>query len=156
MKVINLKRFRLEEIDITKQEHLDMIKEFDNDPLVKQYLYPYKNSFYDLVCDAIKTDDIFRTFYVIYFSNKAIGYIEIESPNKTFLNLALIKSERRKGYSKLLLQELSDCLLENYSNVNSVNAIIRKDNRNSISAVESAGLIKTEEDSKFVTYSRLR
>ena len=156
MKVINLKSFRLEEIDITKQEHLDMIKEFDNDSSVKQYLYPYKDSFYDLVCDAIKTDDIFRTFYAIYTENRIIGYMEIGNSKSTNLNSALIKSERNKGYSKLLLKELSNYLLENYSSVNSVNTIIRKDNKNSISTVESAGLVKTEEDSKFVTYSSLR
>lgn len=155
-KIINLENFRLEEISITKQEHLDMIKEFDRDPLAKQYLFPYKESFYDLVSDAYKTDDIFDTFYAIYTLDKLIGYIEIGRSNKTLLNSAILKSERNKGYSKQLLKELCDYLLTNYSSVQSVDTIIRKDNVNSINTVKSAGLVKVEEDSKFETYRKTR
>lgn len=156
LKKIVLENFVLEEIDITKKEHLEIIKIFDNDSLVKKYLYPYKDSFYDLVTDSIKTDDIFNTFYIIYTNNTPIGYMEIEKPNKTFLNSALIPTERRKGYSTQLLKELSSYLLKNYSNVNSVNTIIRKTNESSIGTVLKAGLTKVEEDTNFVTYGKTR
>ena len=40
--IINLKNFRLEQMNITKKEHLELIKEFERDDLVKEYLFPYK------------------------------------------------------------------------------------------------------------------
>ena len=155
-KIINLPNFRLEEIDTNNEEHFNLIKAFDRDELAKKYLFPYKPSFYDLVNESISTDNIFNTFYIIYFKNRPIGYVEIESPNTTYLNYALLHSERKKGYASMFLRELSIYLLENYKEVNSVNAIIRKNNSNSINAVKRAGLSKIEEDSKFETYRKNR
>ena len=56
----------------------------------------------------------------------------------------------------MLLKELSLYLLENYEEVKSVNAIIRKNNLDSINVVKKAGLSKIEEDSSFETYRKNR
>ena len=155
MKIV-LDNFVLEQINITKQEHLNLIKKFDRDDLVKKYLYPYKESFYDLVTESTRGDNIFYNFYVIYKDNKPIGYIEIEAPNKTFLNCALLNSERNKGYASMITRELSNYFLSNYAEVNSVNAIIRKNNLYSINAIENAGFNSIKEDADFITYNKTR
>lgn len=154
--IINLKNFRLEQMNITKKEHLELIKEFERDDLVKKYLFPYKESFCDMVSENDYSYKVFHTFFVVYFQDKPIGYVEIESPNNTYLNYALLRSERKKGYASMLLKELSLYLLENYEEVKSVNAIIRKNNLDSINVVKKAGLSKIEEDSSFETYRKNR
>lgn len=76
-------------------------KKLDNDDLVKKYLFPYKSSFYDLVTENIESFTFFHNFYVIYLKEKIIGYVEIETPKKTYLNYAILKEERNKGYASL-------------------------------------------------------
>ncbi len=156
MKIINLENFKLEEIDITKQQHLDVIKKFDNDSLVKKYLYPYKDSFYDLVSEGYKTDNIFNTFYIIYFGVIPVGYVEIESPKETFINYALLKSERKRGYAQLFLKELYEYLFEN-TDIKSFNLIIRSDNIDSIKVAKKVGLTEVPySDTKFQTFKKTR
>ena len=40
---IELPSFILEKMNITNSKHLQVIKEFDRDYIVKKYLYPYKD-----------------------------------------------------------------------------------------------------------------
>lgn len=157
MTKIILENFELEKIDLTNKEHLQLIRRFDNDYLVKKYLYPYKDSFYDLVTESFDSQTIFNSFYVINYENRAIGYVEIENMKDTYLNYALLKEERKKGLASKFLKELSKYLLENYKEfVNSVNTIIRNSNNDSIKASINSGFILTEDKDGFVTYSSKR
>lgn len=135
--------------------HLNLINIFERDYLVKKYLFPYKESFYDLVNESVKSDKIFHKFYIIKFNNKPIGYVEIESPNTTYLNYALIRSERKKGYATMFIKDITEYLLKQ-EEVNSVNAIIRKNNIDSINVFKRLEFDKVLEDSNFETYKKTR
>ncbi len=156
MQTIILDNFVLEKLDLTNNQHLNLISAFDRDETVKKYLYPYKKSFYDLVSKGVSGSDIFHNFYVIRKDNKIVGYIQIEAPGETYLRAALLKEERQKGIISELLKELSKYLLTNYKEVNSINAIIRNTNLASINAVKKAGFINSDSDNEFETYTKTR
>ena len=152
---INLDNFHLEKMDITNDEHLALIRKFDNDSLIKEYLYPYKDSFYDLVVNNYNSSSIFNSFFVIHYEERIIGYIEIEKQKDVFLNYAFLEDERKKGLASSFLKELSNYLLENYkNNVESVNGIIRNDNTASIHACKKAGFSLVKKEARFNTYRK--
>lgn len=158
MNKIILPSFELDKFDIRKREHLELVKKFDRDESVKKYLFPYKDSFYDLITNSVNGDEIFNNFYVINYENRIIGYIEIENKKKTFLNSAIFYNERKKGYSTLLLKEISDYLLINYpEDVDSVNVIFRTSNSGSVSVLKNSDFQKVENnDVNFETYTKGR
>lgn len=155
MKQINLKNFTLKQVNLSDKNHLEIIESFNNDDLVKKYIFPHKSSFYELVWEYVDTPDIFNTFYLIYHLEKPIGYVEVESSKNVYLNYALLNSERNKGYASLFLKELSDFLID-YKNVISVEALVKKDNIASIKVLKNAGLIKTGEDNNFIMYKKTK
>lgn len=156
MNEIYLPSFMLEKMSLTNQKHLELIKKLDNDDLVKKYLFPYKSSFYDLVTENIESFTFFHNFYVIYLKEKIIGYVEIETPKKTYLNYAILKEERNKGYALLFLREIADYILNTYQQeVESVNTIIRKTNQASIQASLKSGFVLLEDnDPNFETFTK--
>lgn len=158
MNEIVLPSFKLEKFDVTKSEHLMLIKRFEFDSDVKKRLYPYKDSFYDLITDNIKSSTIFHSFYVIWFEERIIGYTEIESPRKTFINAAFLKEERSKGFGTRFLRELADYLLANYQEqIESVNTIVHSDNIGSIKNCLKSGFTQVPyKDSNYQTFTRGR
>lgn len=154
MNTIQLENFKLEQMVLTKIEHLKLIRSFDNDDVVKKYLYPYKASFYDLVESKTPSPTIFNNFYVIYYKDRIIGYIELENSQNVKLNCALLEHERNKGLTSRLLKELSTYLLDNYDDVRHVSAIIDNNNKASIKTVKNSGFDFYEESDGFSTYGR--
>lgn len=151
--VIKLESFDLEKINIKNIEHLKLIKEFEFDNLVRKYNYPYSGSFYNLVVSNGYSPTIFNNFYAIRHKERLIGYIEIEDSKNIYLNYALLKKERKKGYATKVLKELSNYLLTNYrSKLDSVYTIIKKKNKESINTSIRSGFIFLEESNGFNTY----
>lgn len=155
--MIKLENFILEKIDIRNPKHINLIKQFDNDALVKKYLYPYKESFYDMVLDNDMSDFLFNSFYIINYQDRIVGYVEIKNIKDVDINYALLKSERNRGIATLFLKELSSYLLkECQDQIMSVNTIIRKENIPSINASKKAMFKLYKEDSKFETYRKTK
>lgn len=153
---IELPSFILEKINITNSKHLQVIKEFDRDYIVKKYLYPYKDSFYDLVSNDLNSPTVFNTFYIIYLkeNNKPIGYTEIGIPKNTYINAAFLNQERGKGYGTKFLSELSLYLITNYSDeIETINTIVHRENLASRKTCLNSGFIELEtKNPKFVAY----
>ena len=152
---IELPSFILEKMNITNSKHLQVIKEFDRDYIVKKYLYPYKDSFYDLVSNDLNSPTVFNTFYIIYLkeNNKPIGYTEIGRPKNTYINAAFLNQERA-GYVTKFLSELSLYLINNCSDeIETINTIVHRENLASRKNCLNSGFIEVEtENPKFVAY----
>ncbi len=153
MEYIRLKSFNLEKIDVKDIEHLRLIRKFDFDNLVRKYNYPHSGSFYNLVTNNGYSPSIFNNFYAIRHADDLIGYIEIEDSKDVFLNYALIKEARKKGYATEVLSELSDYLLENFSDkLDSVYTIIDNKNKASINTSIRSGFSLMEKSNGFTTF----
>ena len=157
MKKIILEDFILIQIDMTNDRHIKFIKEINNDDLIKKYLFPYNESLEDFIDSKVSGVDIFNNFYIIYYENREVGYIEIENMKNVSLNYALLSSERGNGLDSKLLKELSKYILDNYSDqIESVNTIIRNENEASIHASIKGGFDFIETKDGFTTYSKRR
>ena len=155
MKII-LDNFILIKLDRTNDTHIDFIKKIDNDSDIKKYLYPYNATFDDFIDSRVAGFDIFNNFYIVYYENRIIGYIEIENYKNVFINCALLKNERNKGFGSKILSELTSYILSNYPNVLSVNTIIRNENQASIHATMKSGFEFIENKDGFSTYGKKR
>ena len=92
---IELPSFILEKINITNSKHLQVIKEFDRDYIVKKYLYPYKDSFYDLVSNDLNSPTVFNTFYIIYLKENK-DYVTKFYDIGDGLSVSFKRNEKRK------------------------------------------------------------
>lgn len=154
MDKIYLRNFILEKFDLNNEKHLELIKKFDSDKTVKKYIFPNDESFYDLVTSISNSNTIFNSFYVIYYEDRIIGYVEIENMKDTYLNCALLKEERTKGIGTKFLNEIALYLLLNYKDkVDSVNAMIESSNKASINATKKSGFTFIESDNELEKYS---
>ena len=154
MKEIKLDDFLLEQINLKNKDHLLMIKQFEFDNIVRKYNYPHSGSFYNLIVNNGYSSTIFNNFYVIKYKEKIIGYLEIEKTKEVYFNYALLQKERGKGLGPKLLKQLSDYLLNNYSDyMDSVNIIVDNKNKASISATLKSGFDFVEESNGFSTFT---
>ena len=76
-----------------------------------------------------------------------IGYLYISSliRDEVFLEYAVLKEYRGKGYGSTIIRETSDYLFENH-NIRSIRLDIDPSNKNSINAAEACGYTVDEEE----------
>ena len=117
MKKIDLQDFTLESFDYDNKEHVSMINRFDMDSEINKYIIPKDESFSDVV-DAyryLKTDEIYNTLYLIrlLLTNEIIGSVELDGKKEDlYINYAILKKYRNKGYCLSLLKELLERIKE--------------------------------------------
>lgn len=117
MKNIDLQDFTLESFDYDNKEHVSMINRFDMDSEINKYIIPKDESFSDVV-DAyryFKTDEIYNTLYLIrlLLTNEIIGSVELDGKKEDlYINYAILKKYRNKGYCLSLLKELLERIKE--------------------------------------------
>lgn len=117
MKKIDLQDFTLESFDYDNKEHVSMINKFDMDSEINKYIIPKDESFSDVV-DAyryFKTDEIYNTLYLIrlLLTNEIIGSVELDGKKEDlYINYAILKKYRNKGYCLSLLKELLERIKE--------------------------------------------
>lgn len=85
--------------------------------------------------------------YLVELNGKIIGYIYFSSISnyRIYLEYSILKSERRKGYGKLLLSEATDYIFNNY-NIRNINLNIDKSNLASMELALSCGYTYDENE----------
>lgn len=148
MKKIDLQDFTLESFDYDNKEHVSMINRFDMDSEINKYIIPKDESFSDVV-DAyryFKTDEIYNTLYLIrlLLTNEIIGSVELDGKKEDlYINYAILKKYRSKGYCLSLIKELLERIKEDTTQIS---LLIDRDNEPSKCLALRAGFEKVCED----------
>ena len=99
--------------------------------------------------EASKDNDksIYQSAFVVEDLGTPVGYLYISSMihDEVFLEYAVLKEERGKGYGSDIVKETTDYLFENH-NIRSVRLDIDPSNKNSINAAEAAGYSVDEDE----------
>lgn len=113
-----------------------MIHELEKDPLVygkNGYLWYLSSSIQDSKYRYLESFDIYNSPFAIYHKDFPIGFLEISPVYKSIirssvdLSYAILKEERKKGYMKSVLTNVSDYILQD-SSVDEVTLMICYDN----------------------------
>ena len=90
---------------------------------------------------------IYQSAFVVEDLGTPIGYLYISSliRDEVFLEYAVLKEYRGKGYGSTIIRETSDYLFENH-NIRSIRLDIDPSNKNSINAAEACGYTVDEEE----------
>lgn len=148
VKKIDLQDFTLESFDYDNNEHVSMINRFDMDSEINKYIIPKDESFSDVV-DAyryFKTDEIYNTLYLIrlLLTNEIIGSVELDGKKEDlYINYAILKKYRNKGYCLSLLKELLERIKEDTTQIS---LLIKEDNEPSKCLALKSGFEKVCKD----------
>ena len=90
---------------------------------------------------------IYQSAFVVEDLGTPVGYLFISSMvrDEVFLEYAVLKEERGKGYGSDIVRETTDYLFQNH-NIRSIRLDIDPSNKNSINAAEAAGYSVDEEE----------
>lgn len=145
MNKIILKDFILEQFNFENIDHTKIINEFDNDLEINKYIITNDSSFNDLVSyySQMKEKGIYNKLYLVKnLENEIIGSLELDgNKDDLYINYAILKKHRGKGYCTNLLRQVSYFLL---LEIKEIFLLIKKDNEKSKHLALNAGYSKLD------------
>ena len=92
-------------------------------------------------------DRVFDSAFVVLDGDCPIGYLYISNSrgDEVFLEYALLKEYRGKGYASTLIDEVTDYLFEEF-NIRSIRLDIDPSNKSSMNVAGACGYIEDEEE----------
>lgn len=139
---INLETLILTRYDEAK--HKELFESFKNGDSFSKFIHE--------VCKRLEAsknnfNNIFQSSFVVECNNIPIGYLYVSSNEKdeVFLEYSILKQYRNQGFGKMLLNQASDFLFQNY-NIRCIRADVDPSNKNSMLLLESCGYIFDEEE----------
>lgn len=137
--MINLRTLKLDRYNINYES---LKKEFDNDSKSK-FIHDVSRR---LISSSALDENLLREAYVVLDDGIPIGYVYISgnSNDEVYVEISILKSQRKKGYGKRILTEVSDYLFE--KNIRIVKVNIEPSNIGSINMVDSCDFLLDEED----------
>lgn len=102
----------LELVNYEKEKH---------EAIINQIILDDPNHYVKQIAERIIKDNgeefQFDKGYLVKFKEKIIGYVYFSpiSNYRLYIEYSILKEERKKGYGKLLLQESTNYILENYN-----------------------------------------
>lgn len=153
MEYAKLKTLTLSTFDKNKREDLEFVKKLCKDESIGKWfhgitvglLHNPKNEFLD-------------HSFLVRHNDTLVGYIGIgnfnEMEKSVYLRAAIDKDQRGKKYGEILLQEITDYIFENYSQVESIRLKIDRQNKASLSTANACGYkwLENEIFAKFNPY----
>lgn len=90
---------------------------------------------------------IYQSAFVVEDLGTPVGYVFISSmiQDEVFLEYAVLKDQRGKGYGRDIISETTDYLFQNH-NIKSIRLDIDPSNKQSINAAEACGYTADEEE----------
>lgn len=148
VKKIDLKDFTLESFDYDNKEHVSMINKFDWDKEIDKYIIKYDDSFSDQIAkyEEKRSNDIYNTLYMVrlLLTDEIIGALGLDgSKEDLYLEYAILKKYRSKGYCLSLIKELLERIKEDTTQIS---LLIDRDNEPSKCLALRAGFEKVCED----------
>lgn len=143
---IFLKNFKLERVNFFDEEKINYIEGLLDDDLIKKYLGYLKDGIL-----ISKNIGYLNSHYVVKNGDDYVGYLYLSPPfikdekTESEIRYAIDSLYRRSGLGNTLVKEVSDYILEN-ENIDSLVAIIQKQNLISQHIVENNGYIQDGED----------
>ena len=145
MNKIILKDFILEQFSTENIDHTKIINEFDNDLEINRYIITNDSSFNDLVSyySQMKEKGIYNKLYLVKnLENEIIGSLELDgNKDDLYINYAILKKYRKRGYCTNLLKQISYFLL---LEIKEIFLLIKKDNEKSKRLALNAGYSKLD------------
>jgi len=140
--MLKLDNFVLEEYNYT---HNKIIEELQIDQNTKKYLGDLK-----FTISMIKKRNLENNIdkaYVAYYNNYPIGFITISYMDEKYqISYAILPEYRKQNLGSLLLQEFSEAIFQEYSNIDELILKIKEDNIGSQNVAELAGFEKSAKE----------
>lgn len=148
MKKIDLQDFTLESFDYDNKEHVSMINKFDWDKEIDKYIIKYDDSFSDQIdkYEEKRSNDIYNTLYMVrlLLTDEIIGALGLDGTKEDlYINYAILKKYRNKGYCLSLLKELLERIKEDTTQIS---LLIDRDNEPSKCLALKSGFEKVCKD----------
>lgn len=145
MNTINLNdNLQIKKIEPKNEKDWWLIHKLEQDPLIPGYLWNLSAAIEASKYRYLLYDNIYNSPFTIYYEKSPIGFLQISPIYKSRIRssvdlaYAIVKEERKKGYMKSILTNVSDYILEdNY--VDAVELIIASDNKASQLTAAAAG-----------------
>ena len=138
---------KLETLNLTRydeEKHKFLKDELENGESSSRFIHQIAQR---LDNSSYAGENIFQSAFVVLDKDMPIGYVYISSNKKdeVFLECSLLKNFRGVGYGKILLNEVSNYLFENY-NIRCIKGDVDPSNKKSQMMLESCGYLFDEED----------
>ena len=140
---IKLENIELCVYDYNNQEHNEVLDKFDNESK-SNYIHEIK----ERIKNTINKKSIpFDSGFFIILNNEIVGYMFISKKinDEVFLESSLLKEHRGKRYAKIILNDVSNYLMDEH-NIKSIVLDIDPSNISSIRTAVSAGYEIDEEE----------
>lgn len=138
---------QLESLFLTRynpEKHLPLKQELETGESSSEFIHQIGERL-----ESSKDNDrsIYTSAFVVEDLGTPIGYLYISSMvrDEVFLEYAVLKEERGKGYGSDIIRETTDYLFKNH-NIRSIRLDIDPSNKNSINAAEACGYSVDEEE----------
>ena len=140
---IELNNIKIFSYDNNNEQHRNLLMEFEGESKSK-YI---QDIGIRLTSSINKKIDIFDKGFIASINDKCFGYIFISKIIKddVFLEYSIINSYKGKGLGKILLEEVSEYLMDNY-NIKSITLDIEPSNVASISTALNCGYMVDEDE----------
>lgn len=140
MKIIYLKSFKLESFDYDNKEHFKMIRRFDQDKMINDYIITSSDSFSEIIdfYNLSDKESIYNKLYMVKNqSGEIIGSIELDGTKEDlYINYSILEEFRCNGYCTKLLKEITKLLL---NEIKKISLLIKQENEKSKNLALRAG-----------------
>ena len=145
---------KLQTLNLTRyieQNHKYLKNELEKGTSASSYIHQIGERL-EISKDNNKT--ICQSAFVILDKEIPIGYLFISKVvnDEVFLECAILKEHRRKGYAKRILNEISEYLFVNH-NIRSIRLDIDPSNKSSMLVASSCGFLLDEDDYESRNYT---
>lgn len=138
MKFTNLETLSLYTIDKQNKKDLEFIKKLFHDENIKKWV----NGISNILSDN-KNKNFFNSGFIVKLESEYIGYVSIGDFNKeekcVYLRIGIPNDKTGLGYGKRILNEITNYIFSNYSEVENIKLKIKKENIPSLRTANSCG-----------------
>lgn len=160
----------IKKIEPNNEKDWWMIHELEQDPLVYGkygYLWYLTSTIEDSKYRYLEREDIYNSPFAIYHSKNPIGFLQTsplsigKACSSVDLSYAILKQERKKGYMRSVLTNVSDYILEDFS-IDEIDLTIHPDNKASQMVAVASGFTKAfqlnygDYDESFLVYRKTK
>ena len=153
---IFLGNIKLERVNFFDQEKIDYIEKLIDDEEIKKYLSYLQNGIF-----ISKNIGYLNSHYVVKVDSNYAGYLYLSPPfikddkRQSEIRYAIDSMYRECGLANSLVKNVSDLILEK-EDIDSLIAVVQKDNVISQHIVEKNGYIQKEEDLDGIIFEKNR
>ena len=127
-----------------EENHKLLLEDFEKGESVSDFIHQIGQR---LESSKTNLKTVFQSAFVVEDNNTPIGYLYISPMQKdeVFIEYAVLKEYRGKGYGRKIIEEVSDYLFS-FHNIENVKLDISPSNKNSMFVAESCGFEMDEEE----------